>query len=129
MAAPLRVNDHTENYREAKGLCLFLNYLHKYELLGLHFQNSNPLLRLSMSTVYYFYLVNPITFDLSKGNSFSQIFDDAGMEGHNFITSIGPIFIYILASTPLYLNMSIVFFLLYPKSISIPTSQLRWLQI
>ena len=72
MAALLRVNDHTENYREAKGLCLFLNYLHKYELLGLHFQNSNPLLRLSMSTVYYFYLVNPITFDLSKWNSFSQ---------------------------------------------------------
>ena len=72
MAALLRVNDHTENYREAKGLCLFLNYLHKYELLGLHFQNSNPLLRLSMSTVYYFYLVNPITLDLSKWNSFSR---------------------------------------------------------
>ena len=53
MAALLRVNDHTENYREAKGLCLFLNYLHKYELLGLHFQNSNPLLHLSMSTVLF----------------------------------------------------------------------------
>ena len=34
---------------------------------------------------------------LEKGKSFSQLFDNAGLEGHNFIIGIGPIFFYLLA--------------------------------
>ena len=33
---------------------------------------------------------------LEKGKSFSDIFDKAGLEGHNFIIGIGPIFFYFL---------------------------------
>ena len=33
---------------------------------------------------------------LEKGKSFSDIFDQAGLEGHNFIIGIGPIFFYLL---------------------------------
>ena len=33
---------------------------------------------------------------LEKGESFSDIFDQAGLEGHNFIIGIGPIFFYFL---------------------------------
>ena len=33
---------------------------------------------------------------LEKGKSFSDIFDQAGLEGHNFIIGIGPIFFYFL---------------------------------
>ena len=33
---------------------------------------------------------------LEKGKSFSAIFDQAGLEGHNFIIGIGPIFFYFL---------------------------------
>ena len=36
-------------------------------------------------------------FGLKNGESFSEIFDDAGLEGHNFIMGIGPIFFYIFA--------------------------------
>ena len=35
-------------------------------------------------------------FGIEKGKSFSDIFDDAGIEGHNFIVGIGPIFFYLL---------------------------------
>lgn len=33
---------------------------------------------------------------LDKGKSFSAIFDQAGLEGHNFIIGIGPLFFYFL---------------------------------
>ena len=33
---------------------------------------------------------------LEKGKSFSAIFDQAGLEGHNFIIGIGPVFFYFL---------------------------------
>ena len=33
---------------------------------------------------------------LEQGESFSKIFEDAGLEGHNFIIGIGPIFIYMV---------------------------------
>ena len=41
-------------------------------------------------------------FGLENGESFSEIFDDAGIQGHNFIMGIGPIFFYILAF-PIYI--------------------------
>ena len=34
---------------------------------------------------------------IDKGKSFSAIFEEAGLEGHNFIVGIGPIFFYMLA--------------------------------
>ena len=39
---------------------------------------------------------------LVPGESFSRVFEDAGLEGHNFIIGIGPVFLYILAF-PLYI--------------------------
>ena len=36
-------------------------------------------------------------FGLEEGESYSDVFDEAGLEGHNFIMGIGPIFLYILA--------------------------------
>ena len=41
-------------------------------------------------------------FGLKNGESFSEIFEDAGLEGHNFIMGIGPIFFYMLAF-PIYI--------------------------
>ena len=43
-------------------------------------------------------------FGLKPGESFSDIFEDAGLDGHNFIVSIGPVFFYIMAF-PLYIIM------------------------
>ena len=40
-------------------------------------------------------------FGLENGESFSEIFDDAGLQGNNFIMGIGPIFFYIIAF-PIY---------------------------
>ena len=36
-------------------------------------------------------------FGLENGEPFSQKFEDSGLEGHNFIMGIGPVFFYILA--------------------------------
>ena len=43
-------------------------------------------------------------FGLEGGESFSEIFDDAGLEGHNFIVGIGPIF-FIALAFPLFILM------------------------
>ena len=39
---------------------------------------------------------------LKNGESFSEVYEDAGLEGHNFIIGIGPIFFSLLAF-PIYI--------------------------